>query len=615
LPPGYWRRDMIAHPRESVIPARTHPAQINPRHTIKASLSLWLLLMMSAPATVASEQSLEGVIEDHWQWVLQQYPERRLEYGDRSGNGQWTDNSLAAFQQRYQDEGAFVARLEQIEPATLGHDARINRNMLMRQLRESRRRFEDGLHLIALDMRSGPQHWHSMIDYLPMETEQDYLDWLSRLRALPDQLANYQGLLREGITSNRTQAQIVMARVPAQIQSLLEGSATDSPFYKAFSALPPNFEPNQREQMQAEATRIIETELNPAFQELLSFLEETYLPAARAPGIGSLPGGKQVYSHLVQRFTTTDMTPDEIHEIGLQEVERIRRDMEAVIAEVGFQGDMAAFNTFLRTDPQFYYDSPEALLEGYQAVSKRLDPGLVKLFGKLPRAPYGVRAIPAEEAPDTTTAYYMRPAIDGSRPGWYYVNLHRPEVRPKFEMEVLSVHESVPGHHLQISLAQELTGLPEFRRNGGFTAFIEGWGLYSERLGYDMGLYTDPYSRYGQLIYDMWRAVRLVVDTGIHYFGWDRQRAIDYFLANAAKSEADIINEIDRYIGWPGQALAYKIGQLKMLELRREAETTLGDAFDIRDFHDELLGAGALPLDVLENRMDTWLASELAARS
>jgi prolyl oligopeptidase len=567
-----------------------------------------------APATVASEQSLEGVIEDHWQWVLQQYPERRLEYGDRSGNGQWTDNSLAAFQQRYEDEGAFVARLEQIEPATLDHDARINRSMLMRQLRESRRRFEDGLHLIALDMRSGPQHWHSMIDYLPMETEQDYLDWLSRLRALPDQLANYQGLLREGITSNRTQAQIVMARVPAQIQSLLEGSATDSPFYKAFTALPPHFEPDQRGQLQAEATRIIETELNPAFQELLSFLEETYLPAARAPGIGSLPGGKQVYSHLVQRFTTTDMTPDEIHEIGLQEVERIRRDMEAVIAEVGFQGDMAAFNNFLRTDPQFYYDSPEALLEGYQAVSKRLDPGLVKLFGKLPRAPYGVRAIPDEEAPDTTTAYYMRPAIDGSRPGWYYVNLHRPEVRPKFEMEVLSVHESVPGHHLQISLAQELTGLPEFRRNGGFTAFIEGWGLYSERLGYDMGLYTDPYSRYGQLIYDMWRAVRLVVDTGIHYFGWDRQRAIDYFLANAAKSETDIINEIDRYIGWPGQALAYKIGQLKMLELRREAETALGDAFDIRDFHDELLGAGALPLDVLENRMDNWLASKLAAR-
>ena len=289
--------------------------------------------------------------------------------------------------------------------------------------------------------------------------------------------------------------------------------------------------------------------------------------------------------------------------------------MEAVIDTVGFEGDVAAFNEVLRTDPRFYYETPEALLEGYQAVSKRLDPGLVNLFGKLPRAPYGVRPIPDEEAPDTTTACHMQPAIDGSRPGWYYVNLYQPEVRPKFEMEVLSVHESVPGHHLQISLAQELTGLPEFRRNGGFIAFIEGWGLYSERLGYDMGLYEDPHSRYGQLVYDMWRAVRLVVDTGIHYFGWSRQKAIDYFIANAAKSEADIINEIDRYIGWPGQALAYKIGQMKMLELRSEAETALGEDFDIHAFHDHMLGAGALPLNILERRMDAWLAEQVAARS
>ena len=284
--------------------------------------------------------------------------------------------------------------------------------------------------------------------------------------------------------------------------------------------------------------------------------------------------------------------------------------MEAVIAEVGFDGDIAAFNAFLRTDPQFYYETPEALLEGYQAVSKRLDPELVKLFGKLPRMPYGVRPIPEEIAPDTTTAYYMPPAADGSRPGWYYVNLHQPEVRPKFEMEVLSVHESVPGHHLQIALAQELSELPEFRRRAGVTAFVEGWGLYSERLGYDMGLYTDPYSRYGQLVYDMWRAVRLVVDTGMHYFGWSRARAIEFFLANAAKTEADIVNEIDRYIGWPGQALAYKIGQLKILALRRQAEEQLGEAFDIRAFHDHLLGAGAIPLDVLEARMATWLQAQ-----
>ncbi|MEK9623470.1 MAG: DUF885 domain-containing protein [Halieaceae bacterium] len=577
----------------------------------------WLCLALSiftTPLTVADEAALDDVIERHWQWVLEQYPERRLEYGDRSGNASWTDRSPEAFRQRYEDEGRFVSQLEQIEPATLSADGRVNRSMLLRELRDNRSEFEDGLHLIALDMRSGPQHWHSMIDYLPMETEQDYRDWLMRLKALPEQLTQYQALLDEGLQKERTQAQIVMSRVPAQIQSLIGVDASDSPFFKAFSALPDHFDASQQETLQREAREIIERELNPAFTQLLAFLEERYLPAARAPGIGSLPGGKQVYTRLAQHFTTTDMTPDEIHDIGLREVARIRGEMEAVIEEVGFEGDIAAFNAFLRTDPQFYYDSPEALLEGYQAVSKRLDPGLVKLFGKLPRAPYGVRPIPDEEAPDTTTAYYMRPAIDGSRPGWYYVNLYQPEVRPKFEMEVLSVHESVPGHHLQIALAQELTGLPEFRRNGGFTAFIEGWGLYSERLGYDMGLYTDPYSRYGQLVYDMWRAVRLVVDTGMHYFGWDRQRAIDYFLANAAKSEADIVNEIDRYIGWPGQALAYKIGQLKMLQLRAEAEEALGEQFDIRDFHDEMLGAGALPLDVLEARMDEWLARAIAER-
>ena len=569
-------------------------------------------LLLAPLSASASESALSTIIDEHWQWVLEQYPERRLEYGDRSGNNQWTDMSPEAFQRRYDDEGQFVQRLEQLEPATLTSDEQINRAMLLRQLRDNRTEFEDGLHLIALNMRSGPQHRHSMIDYLPMDSEQDYQDWLARLSALPEQLEDYRALLQEGIARERTQAQIVMSRVPAQIQNLITDDAAESPFYRAFAEMPESFDEETRETLSSSAATIIAEEINPALQELLSFLEQDYLPAARAPGIGSLPGGKQVYSRLAQHFTTTDLTPDEIHEIGLQEVARIRSEMLAVIEEVKFEGDIAAFNTFLRTDPQFYYDTPEALLEGYQAVSKRLDPGLVKLFGKLPRAPYGVRPIPDEEAPDTTTAYYMRPAIDGSRPGWYYVNLHQPAVRPKFEMEVLSVHESVPGHHLQIALAQELTGLPEFRRNGGFTAFIEGWGLYSERLGYDMGLYTDPYSRYGQLVYDMWRAVRLVVDTGIHYFGWSRQKAIDYFLDNAAKSEADIINEIDRYIGWPGQALAYKIGQLKMLALRSKAEAALGDRFDIRSFHDHMLGAGALPLDILEARMDAWLAAQLS---
>ena len=592
----------------------SHPSFRRPSLYLSTCVVIAATLLGQVSPTEATEAELTAIIDDHWQWTLSQYPERRLEYGDRSGNDQWTDMSLDAFQRRYEDKRRFVQRLEQIEPATLSADAQVNHAMLLRQLRDNLTEYEDGLYLIALDMRSGPQHRHSMIDTLPMESAQDLEDWLNRLRGLPKQLSQYQALLSEGISRDRTQAQIVMSRVPSQIANLITDEASESPFYRAFATIPEGIDPDTQSSLQSAAATVIDEQVNPALQALLVFIESDYLPAARPPGIGALPGGKQVYSRLAQHFTTTELTPDEIHEIGLREVARIRGEMEAVIDTVGFEGDIAAFNEVLRTDPQFYYETPEALLEGYQAVSKRLDPGLVNLFGKLPRAPYGVRPIPDEQAPDTTTAYYMRPAIDGSRPGWYYVNLYQPEVRPKFEMEVLSVHESVPGHHLQISLAQELTGLPEFRRNGGFTAFIEGWGLYSERLGYDMGLYKDPYSRYGQLVYDMWRAVRLVVDTGIHYFGWSRQKAIDYFIANAAKSEADIINEIDRYIGWPGQALAYKIGQMKMLQLRGEAEAALGKDFDIRAFHDHMLSAGALPLDILERRMDAWLAEQVAAR-
>jgi len=308
------------------------------------------------------------------------------------------------------------------------------------------------------------------------------------------------------------------------------------------------------------------------------------------------------------------MTPEQIHETGKKEVARILMEMEAVKKTVGFEGDLHQFNNFLRTSPQFYYDTPEALLEGYLAIAKRIDPELVKQFGLLPRMPYGIKVIPKETAPDTTTAYYMQPAANGSRAGYYYVNLYKPEVRPKFEMEVLTVHEAVPGHHLQIALAQEIEGLPMFRKMGSITAFVEGWALYSEQLGYQMGLYKDPYSRYGQLTYDMWRAVRLVVDTGIHYFGWSRQEAIDYFMANAGKTETDIINEIDRYIGWPGQALAYKVGQMKILELRDRARKAQGDKFDIRAFHDELLGAGAIPLDALEQRMDAWMARPVQSK-
>jgi prolyl oligopeptidase len=568
-------------------------------------------LVAQAAITQASDESLDAIISNHWDWVLEQYPEYRREYGDMSGNQSWTDLSADVLEKRNADTHAFIADLSRIDPSSLSPTAQLNQRMLKTALQEEVESFENGLHLIALNMRSGPQHRYTMVERLPMATETDYIDWLARLEKLPDQLSQYQALLEEGADRQRTQARIIIERIPKQLDALIVKKPQESPFWGVFETLPDSISPSRAKELQAQAADIIENKLIPAYAQFKAFIEETYLPNSRAhPGIGSLPGGKEVYAMLARHFTTTNMTPEEIHNVGLAEVARIRGEMIEVIEEVGFDGDINAFNDFLRSDPQFYYETAEELLEGYQAVSKRLDPQLVKLFGKLPRMPYGVRPIAPELAPDTTTAFYMRPALDGSRPGWYYVNLYKPEVRPKYEMEVLSVHESVPGHHLQIALAQEIEGLPEFRRNSSVTAFIEGWGLYSERLGYDMGLYKDPYSRYGQLIYDMWRAVRLVVDTGIHYFGWSRQEAIDYFKDNAAKTEADIINEIDRYIGWPGQALAYKIGQLKMLELRALAEQELGDRFDIRAFHDELLGVGAIPLDALEVRMTRWIEQE-----
>ena len=583
------------------------------RMTLISRLVLPAFFVLTTGVSIASDESLDAVISNHWNWVLEQYPEYRREYGDMSGNQSWTDLSAEAMNQRNDQTKTFIADLERIDPATLTEEAQLNQRMLTTSLQEEVESFESGLHLIALNMRSGPQHRYTMVERLPMATETDYVDWLARLEKLPNQLEQYEDLLQQGINRERTQAKIIIERIPNQLDALIVEDPEDSPFWEVFDTMPLSINESTQNALKARARFVIAEQVTPAYARFKTFIEQQYLPNTRErPGIGTLPGGKAIYAMLARHFTTTDMTPEEIHNIGLSEVARIRSEMEDVIDEVGFDGDINAFNEFLRTDPQFYYESAEALLEGYQAVSKRLDPELVKLFGKLPRMPYGVRPIAPALAPDTTTAFYMPPAMDGSRPGWYYVNLYKPEVRPKYEMEVLSVHESVPGHHLQIALAQEIEGLPEFRRNSNVTAFVEGWGLYSERLGYDMGLYKDPYSRYGQLIYDMWRAVRLVVDTGIHYFGWSRQQAIDYFKDNAAKTEADIINEIDRYIGWPGQALAYKIGQLKMLELRAKAEDELGNRFDIRGFHDELLGAGAIPLDALENRMNRWIIAEKA---
>jgi len=465
--------------------------------------------------------------------------------------------------------------------------------------------------LLPFSQRGGVQNLNNLTNQLRMVTVQDYDDWLARLGKIDKVIDQTIELAERGRKTGVVSPRILMDRIPDQIAVQLVEFAADSPFFKPFENLPESFAAAERERLRAAATEIIEDTVLPAYRELDRYFNKKYLPAARdSIGLSELPNGNAWYEYLARSFTTTRMTPDEIHRLGLEEVSRIRGEMEQIIQEVEFDGSFADFLVYLRTDPQFYFDNPDDLYDAYLATSKRIDPELVKLFGKLPRMPYGVKPIPESIAPDTTTAYYSRPAADGSRAGIYWVNLYRPEVRPKYEIEVLSVHEAMPGHHLQIALQQELDGMPNFRRFMGFTAFVEGWGLYSERLGYDLGLYQDPYSRFGQLTYDMWRAVRLVVDTGMHYKGWTRQQAIDFFKDNAAKAEYDIVNEIDRYILMPGQALAYKIGQLKILQIRERAAIQLGEDFDIRTFHDELLGAGALPLDLLERRMDRWLAAQ-----
>jgi prolyl oligopeptidase len=571
-----------------------------------------LLILLASSASLADASSeFATLLDDHWEWRIATSPVMASMLGDRRYNDQWTDMSLDAIEQRHVDTREFLRRTYAIDSAVLSTEDQLNHELFRRKLEDSVDKYQFGGFLMPFAHRGGIQNIENISNQLRLVSVEDYEDWLARIQQLDDLIDQIIKLAEEGRKRGIIPPKILMQRIPAQLALQLVEFAADSPLFKAFENMPDSISASDRERLRAAATDALEDDILPAYKKLDRYFNQKYLPAARdSIGLSALPNGNAWYEHLARSFTTTRMTPDDIHRLGLEEVKRIRDEMEAVIAELEFEGSFQEFLIFLRTDPQFYYDNPEDLYEAYLATSKRIDPELVHLFGVLPRMPYGVKPIPDAVAPDTTTAYYSGPAADGSRAGIYWVNLYRPEVRPKYEIEVLSVHEAMPGHHLQIALQQELGDMPMFRRFGGFTAFVEGWGLYSERLGYDLGLYEDPYSRFGQLTYDMWRAVRLVVDTGMHYKGWTRQQAIDFFKDNAAKAEHDIVNEIDRYLLMPGQALAYKIGQLKILSLRDRAERQLGENFDIRAFHDHLLGAGALPLDLLEQRMDTWLAAQ-----
>ena len=579
-------------------------------------IAIFLVFFNTLYANADPRDDFHALLDEHWEWQLRENPVRASRLGDRRWNDQWTDNSLKAIERRHTERQDFLRRLRLVDSNQLDENDRLNYDLFRRQLEDALDADQFKAYLMPVSQRGGVQSLESTAETLRLANVKDYEDWLARMSQIEAVIEQTTALMEAGREAGYMPPKILMERIPDQIAAQLVEDPIESPFYKAFAEMPDGVAEDDGERLQQLARELIDESIVPAYREFSRYFNDTYLPASRdSIGASELPNGPAFYEYRTRLYTTTSMTPDEIHRLGLQEVRRIRDEMQLVIDELEFEGSFQDFLHFLRTDPQFYYDTPEELFEGYLAVSKRLDPELVKLFGKLPRMPYGLRPIPDNIAPDTTTAYYNRPAADGSRPGYYYVNLYRPEVRPKYEMEVLSIHEAVPGHHLQISLQQELENMPNFRMYSGFTAFTEGWGLYSESLGYEMGFYKDPYSRFGALTYDMWRAVRLVVDTGMHYKGWTRQQAIDFFKDNAAKTEQDIVNEIDRYISWPGQALAYKIGQLKMLELRRKAEQALGDDFDVRAFHDALLGGGALPMEILETRMNRWLTEQLKAKA
>ena len=551
-------------------------------------------------------------LDNEWKYRLSQSPVYATAMGIKGYETEWRDNSLEAVQNRVAHTEDTLKKLKNFNAENLSESNQLNLRLFSQLTAINLEISNYNRHLLPFSHRGGVQLAHEDAEVIPLKSFDDFSFWIQRLKKLDSRINQTITLAEIGIEKGYKPPRVLMDRVYRQIALQSQSSVLNSPFYKIFIDLPDSISNKDQIILRREAKKVIKETVIPSYVLLEKFFNKEYLRQSRdTVGLYDIPDGRKFYEVLAKSFTTTTLSPKEIHQMGLDEVRRIRGEMETVIKEIEFKGSFKDFLTFLREDERFYYKTSEELFEGYLAVSKRIDPELVKLFGNLPRTPYGLRAIPEESAPDTTTAYYMSPSPDGLRPGYYYVNLYKPETRPKFEMEVLSVHEAVPGHHLQISLAMEMEEMPMFRRVSPYTAFVEGWGLYSESLGYDLGLYKDPYSKFGQLTYDMWRAVRLVVDTGMHYFEWDRQKAIDFFLDNAGKSELDIVNEIDRYIVMPGQALAYKIGQMKFLSLKEKARTEIGKNFDIRGFHDVILSHGALPLNELDSIIEAYIQEHI----
>lgn len=583
---------------------------------IRAIAVCTAILVTAATPALAQQRgnrALATVISAYEQTARRYDPLTSASEGDRAALARLPDASREAELAQRAELVALKARLERVPTRGLNEDDALNRAYLARVIDQT-------IEGIDLDFSRSPisngDGYFTFGDYLayttPIQSGADAEAWIARLEALPSFYQQSVANARRGIETGVTQPRIVVDRALATARAQVESLETT--LLTPLASMPSTIPAAQQELYRERARAIIRDRILPVHRETVTFIQNEYLPAARPQlGLRSVPGGEDLYRYLVRSYTTTDMTPEQIHELGNQEVTRIRALMEQEMRASGFRGNFAAFQRFLRTDRQFYAQTPAELVRYASEIAKRADGELPRLFGTLPRLSYGIRVIPAEQAEGSTTAYYTQGSAALGQSGTYWVNTTRLDQRPLYELPALTVHEAMPGHHLQISRAQELGELPYFRRNAFETAFVEGWGLYSESLGDDMGLYRTPYERFGRLSYEMWRACRLVADTGIHWLGWDIEQARRCFTDNSALSPHNIQTELERYIATPGQALAYKIGELTMQRLRREATEALGDRFDIRDFHDELLSAGAVPMDVLEARMRGWVARQQEA--
>ena len=558
---------------------------------------------------VADSLRLHALFDLDWEYGNIECPECATFVGYPGQNARWTDNSAEAIARRKKETQLPLLVINSIERSALAANDQLNYDLFRKNSQDGVEGTRFPFEYLVIGPRGGPQGLAEVLAQNPTATVADYEDILARLNGIPAVLANSQVMMQKGLAAGVMWPRITLRDVPKQVQDLLTDDPMKSPLLGPFTRMPASMIAADKQRLTAAAVQAYTTKVKPAYQKLHDYLVNTYVPGARESiAFTAIPDGQAWYAYNVRMQTTTNKTPKEIFEIGQSEVKRIRGEMDSLIAAVGFKGSFQDFVKFLRTDPQFYYTDSASLVKAYREIDKRIDPGLVMLFGKLPRLTYGVATIPSYSAPSATMAYYQPGSPDAPRPGYFYVNTYQLDSRAKWEMEALSLHESVPGHHLQIALSQELEGVPKFRRYGGYTAFVEGWALYGESLGPELGMYKDPYSKFGQLTYEMWRAIRLVIDPGMHAFGWTRQQAIDYFTANSAKTDHDIVVEVDRYISDPAQALAYKMGELKIKELKAYAQAELGPKFNIREFHDEVLSAGAIPLDLLDARVRAWVA-------